>query len=182
METCSVSLDLGASSQLAATIIGSSQRLFSLAEVYDVSDDAWLGKGNNMRLITRTFDRSHALALNSDGGMKLFHKASKALSRAKSHGCKVGFGATTELTERFCQISAEFKLASILNKSRATFWNAQQSGQEIGIWYFKEIGRSAELVVKVEKSLSDLTFAHNKCDREGKNVGHHGTQGKGNAF
>ena len=63
METCSVSLDLGASSQLAATIIGSSQRLFSLAEVYDMSDDAWLGKGNNMRLITRTFIRRPKLYL-----------------------------------------------------------------------------------------------------------------------
>lgn len=95
----------------------------SLAQVFNVSSDTWLGQANGAKLITLGHSHNHAIVLKQDGSLGGLRRASKALL----HASRVGAPATDDSdpeVKKLMEIGTELRLQDAVMKANATLYDS----------------------------------------------------------
>lgn len=100
----------------------------SLAEVYDVSCDSWLGQTNGIWLISPGEGNGHALTLTHSGVLRSYCKAGRALEQARRVGKRLA-GEASQARPLF-ELSAELRLQdAIVSRNDAAYARTPDGGK-----------------------------------------------------
>jgi len=122
--------------------------LFSLATIYDVRDDAWLGRANGFCMIAPGEGPSQALVLRSGGQLSAVRKATKALRHAQRVGRLVD-PANEPDAQSIVEVTRELRLQDAVVARNDRFYRSLARGTRFVIVQVQGLKEPAETVTKV---------------------------------
>lgn len=130
-----------------ATVVEQQAGHDTLAKVFDVSDDSWLGGTNNIRFMTRGRKASMAVCVRKDGSLIGMKGATKALRRAEEVGKLVTSEADQEAA-KLIEIGRDILLSDAVNKRNDAVYRGLKIGDRFIVVDLKGVDKEWRTCIK----------------------------------